>query len=82
MKPGFSLGTALDGPAVRAIKPGGAHGYSPLHPEMQAAFLISGPGIRQDFDLGEVDMRSIAPTLASYLGASLTTGDLHALNMM
>lgn len=81
MKPGFSLGGALDGPAVRAIKPGGAHGYSPLHPEMQAAFLISGPGIRQDFDLGEIDMRSIAPTLASYLGASLTTADLPALNI-
>jgi hypothetical protein len=48
---------------------------------MLASFLISGPGIRQDMDLGEIDMRIIAPTLASYLGASLTTGDLPALNI-
>jgi predicted AlkP superfamily pyrophosphatase or phosphodiesterase len=81
MTPGFSLGGALDGPAVREIKHGGTHGYSPAHPEMLAAFLISGPGIRQNFDLGEIDMRSIAPTLASYLGASLTSGDLPALNI-
>jgi predicted AlkP superfamily pyrophosphatase or phosphodiesterase len=81
MKPGFSLGGALDGPAVREIKHGGTHGYSPAHPEMLASFLISGPGIRQDFDLGEIDMRNIAPTLASYLGASFTTGDLPALNI-
>jgi len=81
MKPGFSIGGALDGPAVREIKHGGTHGYSPAHPEMLASFLIAGPGIRQNFDLGEIDMRSIAPTLASYLGASLTTGDLPALNI-
>jgi hypothetical protein len=32
-----------------------------------------------DTDLGEIDMRSIAPTLASYLGASVKTADLPAL---
>jgi hypothetical protein len=32
-------------------------------------------------DLGEIDMRNIAPTLASYLGASLTTADLPALDI-
>jgi predicted AlkP superfamily pyrophosphatase or phosphodiesterase len=79
MKPGFSLGAAIDGPAVRAIKPGGTHGYAPTHPEMLASFLISGPGIRPDVDLGEIDMRSIAPTLAAYLGAAFTTADLPAL---
>jgi predicted AlkP superfamily pyrophosphatase or phosphodiesterase len=81
MKPGFSLGGALDGPSVREIKHGGTHGYSPAHPEMLASFLISGPGIRQDLDLGEIDMRNIAPTLATYLGASFTTGDLPALTI-
>jgi len=81
MKPGFSLGAAADGPVVREIKPGGTHGYAPTHPEMLASFLMSGPGIGNDMDLGEIDMRSIAPTLASYLGASLTTGDLPALDI-
>lgn len=79
MKPGFSLSGALDGPVVHAIKPGGTHGYAPSHPEMLAAFLISGPGIRANFDLGEIDMRSIAATLAGYLGAPLTSADLPAL---
>jgi hypothetical protein len=45
MKPGFSIGGAPDGPAVREIKPGGTHGYSPVHPEMLASFLIAGPGV-------------------------------------
>lgn len=81
MKPGFSLGNALDGPVVREIKPGGTHGYAPSHPEMLASFLISGPRIRQNFDLGEIDMRSIAPTLAAYLGASLATAELPALDL-
>lgn len=81
MKPGFSLGGALDGPAVQKIKPGGTHGYAPSHPEMLASFLIAGPGIRRNFDLGEIDMRSIAPTLVAWLGASLTTGDLPALDI-
>jgi predicted AlkP superfamily pyrophosphatase or phosphodiesterase len=81
MTPGFSIGAALDGPVVQEIKSSGTHGYAPRHPEMLAAFLISGPGIRKDFDLGEIDMRSIAPTLASWLGATLTTGDLPGLNI-
>ena len=79
MKPGFSLGGALDGPVVHAIKPGGTHGYAPSHPEMLAAFLISGPGIRANFDLGEIDMRSIAATLAGYLHAPFSSADLPAL---
>jgi predicted AlkP superfamily pyrophosphatase or phosphodiesterase len=80
MKPGFSIGAALDGPVAQEIKPGGTHGYAPTHPEMLASFLIAGPGIRKNFDLGEIDMRSIAPTLASWLGATLSTGDLPGLD--
>ena len=81
MKPGFSVSGVLDGPQVREIKPGGTHGYAPTHPEMLASFLISGPGIRKNFDLGEIDMRSEAATLASYLVVPFTSGDLPALNI-
>ena len=81
MRPGFSLGNALVGPAVRTIKPGGTHGYSPTHPEMLASFLITGSGIRRNFDLGQIDMRNVAPTLAKYLGASLPTADLPAVEL-
>jgi hypothetical protein len=81
MKPGYSIGAAMDGPLVPAIKPGGTHGYAPTHPEMLAAFLIEGSGIRAGTDLGEIDMRSIAPTLAKYLGASLPSADLPPLEI-
>ena len=82
MRPGFSLGTALDAPLVRAIKPGGAHGFSPTHPEMRASFFFAGPGVRAGLDLGDIDMRSIAPTPAKFLGLSLPTADLPPLNVL
>jgi len=81
MKPGYSIGAAMDGPLVREIKPGGTHGYAPTHTEMLAAFLIEGSGIRARADVGEIDMRSIAPTLAKYLGASLDSADLPPLEI-
>jgi predicted AlkP superfamily pyrophosphatase or phosphodiesterase len=68
-----------EGALVRAKKPGGTHGFSPSHPEMLAAFFIAGPGVREGLDLGEIDMRSIAPTVVEYLGVSLPSADLKAL---
>jgi predicted AlkP superfamily pyrophosphatase or phosphodiesterase len=49
----------------------GTHGYFPTHPEMRAAFMIDGPGIPKGKKLGEIDMRSIAPTFAKVMGVSL-----------
>lgn len=49
----------------------GMHGYFPAAPEMRSTFLIAGPGIAKGRDLGEVDMRAIAPTLARAMGATL-----------
>jgi predicted AlkP superfamily pyrophosphatase or phosphodiesterase len=79
LKSGFSTGNALDGPLVREIKPGGTHGYSPTHPEMRASFFMSGDNIREAFDLGDIDMRRIAPTVARYLGLRLPSADLPPL---
>jgi len=70
-----------DRPAGRGRKPGGAHGYAPMHPELLASFLFAGPGVRSDASLGEIDMRNIAPTLAAYLGVKFTTADLPALDI-
>ncbi len=80
MTPGYSIGAALDGPLVREIKPGGTHGYAPTHPEMLASFLIAGSGIRPG-EAGEIDMRSIAPTLAKYLDVAMPSADLPSLNI-
>lgn len=79
MRPGFALGSAMDGPLASSAKAGGAHGYSPSHPEMLASFLIAGPGIGKGLDLGRIDMRAIAPTLAAYLRVALPTADLPPL---
>jgi predicted AlkP superfamily pyrophosphatase or phosphodiesterase len=78
MKPNFSV-IAADGPLVRTKKPGGTHGYAPTHPELLASFLIAGPGIRKGLDLGQIDMRSVAPTIAAYFSAKLPTADLKPL---
>lgn len=81
MKPGFSVGNAFEGPLVREITPGGTHGYSPTHPEMLASFILAGPGIRHGVNLGVIDMRSIAPTLAKFLGFAFPTADQPALDV-
>jgi len=59
----------------------GTHGYSPTHPELKAFFLIAGPEIRKGANVGDIDMRSVAPTLAKVLGVSLPAAKLPALNV-
>jgi predicted AlkP superfamily pyrophosphatase or phosphodiesterase len=60
-------------------KVGGAHGYAPSNPQLLAAFLIAGPKIRPGVNLGEIDMRSIAATLAQAMGLPFPSADLPAL---
>jgi predicted AlkP superfamily pyrophosphatase or phosphodiesterase len=79
MKPGFSIGSAMTGPLTRDVPVRGTHGYAPTHPEMRASFFIAGAGIRKGVDLGEMDIRSIAPTLAKLLGLSFPSADLEPL---
>jgi predicted AlkP superfamily pyrophosphatase or phosphodiesterase len=75
MKPGFYAAASLNGEFVSELPAGrGGHGFSPEFPEMNAAFFIAGAGIARGRDLGIVDMRQIAPTLAQILGESLGTG--------
>lgn len=72
MKSGYYVATDGTSPLLSDI-PGnrGSHGFSPEDPEMRAAFFITGPGIAQHRDLGLIDMRQIAPTLAQLLGVRL-----------
>jgi predicted AlkP superfamily pyrophosphatase or phosphodiesterase len=69
--PGFYLGSALDGPLLTPGTSKGTHGYLPERPEMHAAFFIKGSTIAKGRNLGVVDMRQIAPTLARVLGVTL-----------
>jgi predicted AlkP superfamily pyrophosphatase or phosphodiesterase len=82
-RPGFAAGGALTGPVVRDRKTtGGAHGYAPTHPELLASFIIAGPGIAAGRNLGEIDMRAVAPTLARIMGLPLPTADLKPLDVL
>jgi predicted AlkP superfamily pyrophosphatase or phosphodiesterase len=49
----------------------GTHGYFPSGVKMRSTFLIMGKGIGKGQQLGEIDMRSIAPMLAGKLGIAL-----------
>jgi predicted AlkP superfamily pyrophosphatase or phosphodiesterase len=49
----------------------GSHGFSPEYPEMRASFFIAGTGIARHRDLGVIDMRQIAPTVAQLLKVRL-----------
>lgn len=77
MRANFSLVNTL-GPLVSSNH-GGAHGYAPSHPEMLASFFMAGPDVRQGVALGEIDLRSIAPTVAAYLGFPFPSADLKPL---
>ncbi len=69
--PGFYLGTDVRGELLRPGVSKGTHGYLPSRPEMHASFFIRGPNIDAGRDLGIIDMRQIAPTLAGILGLRL-----------
>jgi len=71
--PGFYFGTAARGELLTPATSKGTHGYLPQRPEMHASFFIQGPGITAGRNLGQVDMRQIAPTLAHVLAIELPT---------
>jgi predicted AlkP superfamily pyrophosphatase or phosphodiesterase len=57
----------------------GSHGFSPDYPEMRASFFVAGRGIVQHRDLGVIDMRQIAPTVAQLLSVRLPAAALAPL---
>jgi predicted AlkP superfamily pyrophosphatase or phosphodiesterase len=57
------------------------HGYFPSSPDMRSTFLIRGRGIAAGRNLGEIDMRAIAPTLARLMGATLAAAEQPAIEL-
>lgn len=78
MREGFTIGSDARGPLVRGVSPGGTHGFLPDAAAMRASLFLVGPTIPAGRDLGVVDQRAIAPTLARLLGVPLT-GEVPAL---
>ena len=79
LRSGYRLGSKLQGPVTAAVRPGGTHGYAPDVQEMNSSFFIAGPGIAAGRDLGQIDMRDIAPTLAALLAVKLETAEGRSL---
>jgi predicted AlkP superfamily pyrophosphatase or phosphodiesterase len=88
-KAAFYVNMAPDAAAAGAFAPRsalrgtpkykGTHGYFPTRPNLQATFLIWGTGIPKARSLGEIDMRAIAPTIASLLDITLPGSELDSL---
>jgi predicted AlkP superfamily pyrophosphatase or phosphodiesterase len=74
LKPGYYVGAATSGDLVTLIPTvRGSHGFSPEYPEMRASFFAVGAGIARNRNLGVVDMRQIAPTVAKILKVQMPT---------
>jgi predicted AlkP superfamily pyrophosphatase or phosphodiesterase len=53
----------------------GSHGHDSHLPELHATFVACGKGIKPGTKLGEIDNRSVAPTIAKLLGIEMPTAD-------
>ena len=73
---GFKGATA---PLVSASGIKGTHGYFPANILMRSSFMMMGKGIQKGRNLGEIDMRAIAPTLAKFMGLILPDAEVPAI---
>lgn len=80
-KSDYAFSEAYQGEEATAKRPTltGTHGYLPDQPDMLSACVIWGPGIKPGTNLGKIDQRDIAPTIAQLLGISLPTAEGKAL---
>ncbi len=78
---GYDPGGAFAGPVVQDAPSTGMHGYLPSRAAMRSAFMLEGPGIAQGRDLGVIDMRQIAPTLAGLMGIQLSDAKQPPVNI-
>ena len=69
----------MTGPLISKVKPGGTHGELPDVPELRASFFVVGPGVPAGKNLGLIDMRDVAPTLAKEAGLALPSAEGKAL---
>ena len=81
LKIGYELGYQFKPPLITPPSNLGMHGYLPANDEMRSCFFLVGPGIPTGRKLGDIDMRSIAPTLASLLKVKLPAAELPPLTL-
>ena len=79
MQPGTETGRDPAAPIAKPSVYKGMHGYVPWDPAMRSTLIVAGPGIAKGKDLGVLDMRAIAPSIARRLGASLPSAEMPAV---
>jgi predicted AlkP superfamily pyrophosphatase or phosphodiesterase len=81
-KSGYYAGGNWTGDLVTDMPGGhGGHGFSPEFADMRASLFVTGAGIAHHRDLGIIDMRQIAPTMAQLLGVSLPASNAVPLHV-
>lgn len=76
MQPGATGGGFSANAPLRSVpKYKGTHGYFPDAPAMRSSFFAMGKGLSRRGNLGEIDMRDIAPSLAHILGVTLNQAE-------
>ena len=82
LQPGYYTGSGINGNLVTEIPTTkGSHGFSPEYPEMRSSFFAVGAWIARHRDLGLVDMRQIAPTVAKILKVQMPTAKATPLHV-
>ena len=76
-KPDARIGGGLERPVAGPGAPEGDHGHLAANAEMESSFFLAGPGVPAGRDLGRIDMRDIAPTLAALLRVPLPSAEGH-----
>lgn len=76
MRAGFAVSPTLQPSIVGVVSARGAHGHAPTLPEVAATFLVAGDGIAAGRNLGLIDLRSIAPTLARVMGVPFPSAEV------
>lgn len=82
LKAGYYAGFGTSGALVARVRNVfGSHGFSPQYPEMHASFFAVGASVAHHRDLGVIDMRQIAPTVARILAAPMQTAKAQPLHL-
>lgn len=75
MQPGYETGIDPTAPVTKPSTYKGMHGYLPSDPAMRSTLIVAGPDVAHGRDLGVVDMRAIAPSIARILGVALPAAE-------
>ncbi|VWX51937.1 alkaline phosphatase family protein [Novosphingobium sp. 9U] len=78
-EPGYESGHDPRAAVATPASYKGMHGFMPDLPAMRSTLIVSGPKLRRRGDLGVVDMRSIAPSVARILGVKLPDAQADAV---